>query len=125
MNQVNRMVYSRRDIKNEDELYDMIGKQVRLLLQTGNTVMLTDEDDGKDSIVIEFMPADGDIRPFWLVDEEWKSAINAHIDIEVRNAEKVVGAHKATTDILKKMGIPLDLDDDDNGNNGGGSKGDA
>lgn len=120
------MVYSRRDIKNEDELYEMIGKQVRLLLQTGNTVMLTDKDEGKDSIVIEFMPADGDVRPFWLVDEEWKSAVNTHIDIEVRNAEKVVGAHKATNDILKKMGISLDLpDDDDNDNNGGGSKGDA
>ena len=120
------MVYSRRDIKDENELYNIIGQQVRLLLQTGNTVMLTDEDDVKDSIVIEFMPADGDIRPFWLVDEEWKSAINTHIDIEVRNAEKVVGAHKATNDILKKMGIPLNLsDDDDDGKNGGGSKGDA
>ena len=119
------MVFSRRDIKDENELYNRIGQQVRLLLQTGNTVLLTDEDDGKDSIVIEFMPADGDVRPFWLVDEEWKSAVNAHIDIEVRNAKKVMSANQMANNVLQKMGILPTIGDDDkkdgnDGNKGGG-----
>lgn len=119
MNQVNKMVFSRRDIKNEDELYAKIGLQVRLLLQTGNTVVLTDEDDGRDSIVIEYMPAGGDVRPFWLVDEEWKSAVNAHIDIEVRNAQKIMRANQTANNVLRQMGILPDMGDDDD-NNGGG-----
>ena len=117
------MVFSRRDIKDENELYNRIGQQVRLLLQTGNTVLLNDEDDGRDSIVIEFMPSDGDIRPFWLVDEEWKSAVNAHIDIEVRNAKKVMGANQVANNVLKKMGILPTIGNDDDNNDDDGNKG--
>ena len=45
MNQVNRLVISRRDFKNEDELYAKVAQITRVLLESEYLVLLHDADE--------------------------------------------------------------------------------
>ena len=116
MNQVNRLVISRRDFKNEDELYAKVAQITRVLLESDYLVLLHDADEKGGTIVIDFMPAEGDVRAFWLTKAEMLSALNTHVDMEVAKAKDVLNASNSADKALKKLGFNFDDDDNDEGN---------
>lgn len=118
MNQVNRLIISRRDFKNEDELYAKVAQTTRVLLESDYLVLLHDADEKGGTIVIDFMPAEGDIRAFWLNKAEMLSALNTHVDVEVAKAKDVLNASNSADKALKKLGFNFD---DDDGNDEGSS----
>ena len=100
MNQVNRLIISRRDFKNEDELYAKVAQTTRVLLESDYLVLLHDADEKGGTIVIDFMPAEGDIRAFWLNKAEMLSALNTHVDMEVAKAKEVLNASNSADKTL-------------------------
>ena len=133
MNIVNRIVLSKRDYASMDELYLKLAQQIRLLLESENTVLIQERDEGKGTFTIDFYPSDGQIHPYWLVEDEWKAAVNQHMDLEIAHARKVIQAADATDNFMKKLGLDKFLEPDDsndggdgkNGNGGSGPVGDA
>lgn len=130
MNQVNRIVYSRRDFKKEEELYAKLAQQIQLLMETGNTVVLKDADEGKGTIVLDFSATDGPVKPFWLTKNEMICALDAHMNAEIHHANEVLLAADAADrakDILGDLtfGLGDDSGEDDGGDDGNNGRGGA
>ena len=115
MNQVNRLVISRRDFKTEEELYAKVAQITRVLLESEYQVLLHDADEKGGTIVIDFMPTDGNVRAFWLTKDEMMSALNEHIDAEVQHAKEVISASNSADKALKQLGFDFGDDDDKGG----------
>lgn len=123
MNKVNRIVYSRRDFKKESELYAKIAQQIQLLIETNNTVVLKDADEKGGTIVLDFAPRDGNLKPFWLSHDEMICAYDAHIDAEINRANDLITAADAADKAKSIFGDLTFSPADDNGNDGNDDNG--
>lgn len=107
MNPVNKVVFSRREYPNKDDLYQAIANQVRILLESGYTLVASKEDEVGDGISIEYsiVKSNNDWpRPFWLVKNEMIAAADEHINNEVTNAQQIIeSADNAETLVNKAM----------------------
>lgn len=95
MNPVNRVVLSRREFPNKDDLYAAVAQQIRVLLESGYILVANKQDEMGDSICIDYSIYHTDMdwpRPFWLVENEMMAAANEHIDNEVSNANQIISS---------------------------------
>lgn len=103
MNKVNSVVLSRRDFKQEDELYAKVSQQIRILLESGYVIVAEDVDEKGGTIVIQYSPKSTEVdspKPYWLVDSEKVVALNEHINEEVAHANEVLKASKAADEFV-------------------------
>lgn len=119
MNQVSNIIISRKDFKHDEELYDRVAQQIRLLLEAGYVIVAEDVEERGGTIVIQYAPANAGKefpRPYWLMTNESMAAMDVHVDNEVSRAENILKA-------AKKAGEFSELLDALKGNGEGGSGG--
>lgn len=111
MNLVNRIVFSRREYPNKEDLYVAVAQQIRFLLESGYIIVANKEDEIGDGIAIDFSICRNDEdwpKPFWLVKNEMIAAADIHIDNEVKNAKEIITTAETANNIvdsfLKKGG---------------------
>ena len=103
MNPVNRIVFSRREYPNKDDLYAAVAQQIRFLLESGYIVVANKEDKVGDGIAIDYSMAKDQEdwpRPFWLVKNEMIAAADAHIDNEVANARNIIDSADQASELV-------------------------
>ena len=106
MNPVNKVVLSRREYKDINDLYTAVAQQIRILLESGYIIVAAKDDELGDSIYIEysiFNEKDSWPRPFWLMKNEMLSAADEHIDNEVSNAKEILATAEHADNIVQKM----------------------
>lgn len=122
MNPVNRIVFSRREYPNKDDLYAAVGQQIRFLLESGYIIVANKEDDVGDGIAIDYSIArDNDDwpRPFWLVQNEMIAAADEHINNEVANAKTIISTSEKANGFVNTF-----MNNFKGGNSGGNNGGD-
>jgi hypothetical protein len=122
MNPVNRIVFSRREYPNKDDLYAAVAQQIRFLLESGYIIVANKEDEVGDGIAIDYSFArtnDDWPRPFWLVKNEMIAAADEHINNEVDNAKTILSTSEKANDFVNTFMTNLN-GGNKGGNNGGG-----
>lgn len=95
MNQVNKIVFTKRDFKDDETLYKKVGEQVRLLIESKNIVTMFDADELGGVIIIEYAHDDEyQPKPFWLTEDEAAVAKDYHDECEVEKCRKILGDSK-------------------------------
>jgi len=122
MNPVNRVVFSRREYPNKEDLYAAIAQQIRILLESGYIIVANKEDEVGDGIAIDYSMVRNDEdwpKPFWLMKNEMIAAADVHIDNEVSNAKTVISTAEHANNFVDNFLKGIKKDDDKGGNNGG------
>ena len=107
MNKVNNIVLSRRDFKQEDELYAKVSQQIRILLESGYVIVAEDVDEKGGTVVIQYAPKSTEVdlpKPYWLSNSEKLAALNEHINEEVSQARKIIDASNAADEFVSIFG---------------------
>lgn len=120
MNDVNRITFSKANYHSDDEFYDKLAQQLRLLCETRCLVVIRDYGESSNGeFVVEFMECKGDYKPFWLSKNEMMAAFDEHVNEEVDNAQRTLTASRlannAKDDLEAMFGIKKKDDDDDDG----------
>lgn len=123
MNKVNKIMLTRREYPNKDDLYAAVSQQIRILLESGYVLVVNMVDEKGDCIEIEYSTYHTDAdwpRPFWLVENEMMSAANAHIDNEVNKSREIIeSADRANSVVEAYLNKIVKKDKGgDGGNNG-------
>ena len=131
MNNVSNVVISRKDYKNEDELYQKVAQQIRILLESGYVLIAEDVEPRGGTIVIQYAPKDNESttpKPFWLLPNEMVSAADTHMTNEVKRARDILTAAEqanSLTNLFNDVDLTMLPKKGGNGKGGKGGKGDA
>lgn len=74
MHEANKIIFRRGDFKNEDEFFNELFKQIRILVEMENVFSFHRNPDAKGVYALQFNPdystGDGSTYPIWLNGEE-------------------------------------------------------
>ena len=122
MNPVNRVIFSRREYPNKEDLYAAVAQQIRFLLESGYIIVANKEDEVGDGIAIDYSMAKSPEdwpKPFWLVQNEMIAAADEHINNEVRNAKQIIATSENASNFVDNfLGNMKKKDGGDKGNGG-------
>lgn len=81
MNEIGKLIFTKRDYGNDTTLYLKVAQQLQLLLETGNICTVYDGDGGRGTVVIEFTsnnPLEGQPYPYYLYPDEAEYVLHYH-----------------------------------------------